>query len=557
MARIRPGTMPVRLPGVAQVIQQVSPQRWTPNQVEVMQEAERIRKRQEAGESVDPRDIMAWAQLAQFVLKDDTLVGGLVNMLSRKSRESAVKKRAERREQLSALPAPQFETYGQQGAAVSPGRPPLPPIRLGEPAPEPWTSMVPPPPAPAPAPAPAPIVEEQVTETVAEAPAPAQDAPAQPITRQQVYQDLLREEAEQRKSELANIEKVVRERELTVSDLYGLAATAKSPEVVRTLMAMVPKVVEQDPAYAPRSLAELLFGGTDKTQQISKELISLWGQSQKARRGDDYTRRVERMTKAEERLRRLPSRVEEAEAGAEQKRAGAALKGEQATDLRERRPARIDLDVARAEHLRAMAEWRKTLSTKEKRRWSRWLKGKPKTKGLSEEAKTEVAAYAQWLDAVTSGRPVPEKNPYRAFGKDDMTTVHQKVVAIVVAPLAGKTGIHDDVAMMIKNMEARAKKKAAGSAAAETPEEKSWWKKIKYWTGKYNEAKKSYDGLSLVGKEEKGAAYVADMSKAKNMINVLEKKLGLDKTEMFVPRTGTPATGTTGGGGTDAKKMGW
>jgi hypothetical protein len=544
MARIRPGTMPVRLPGVAQVIQQVSPQRWTPNQIEVMQEAERIRKRQEAGESVDPRDIMAWAQLAQFVLKDDTLVGGLVNMLSRKSRESAAKERDERRAAMAREESAAQDMRDMQARGEWPMAVPNLQQQHDESIQELEARGIAPPPMPE-----APVAQEQITETVAETPAPAQPAPDQPITRQQVYQDLLREESEQRKSELANIEKVVRERELTVSDLYGLAATAKSPEVVRTLMAMVPKVVEQDPAYAPRSLAELLFGGTDKTQQISKELISLWGQSQKARRGDDYTRRVERMTKAEERLRRLPSRVEEAQAGA-------GLKREKTTELKERRPTRIDLDKARAENLRAMAEWRRTLSTKEKRRWERWLKRKPKTQGLSAQAKDVVAAYAQWLDAVTSGKPAPA-GPYSAFGVNDMARVHEKVTSVVVQPLIGQKRVHDDAVALIKNMEARAKKKAAGSAGAQTAEEKRLWDKINYWTKKYNSAKKSYDDLSLVGKEKKGADYVADMRKARDMINELEIKLGLDEREMFVPSTETTSTETTETGGTDASKMGW
>ena len=533
MARIRPGTMPVRLPGVAQAIQQIGPTRWQPNQIQVMQEAERIRKRQEAGEGVDPREIAAWAQLAQIILKDDTLVGGLVNMMSRKSRESAVKGREERRAAMAQEEAAAQNMREMQARGEWPMAVPNLQQQHDESIRELEARGIDPPPMPE-----VPVAQEVVTETVAEAPAPV-PAPDQPVTRQQVYQDLLREEAEQRKAELANIEKVVRERELTVSDLYGMAATAKSPEVVRTLMAMVPRVVEQDPAYAPRTLAELLFGGTDKTQQISKELITLWGQSQKARKGDDYTRQVERMTKAEERLRRLPSRVKEAEAGA-------GLEREKTTELRDRRESRIDLDRARAEHLRAMAAWRKTLSTKEKRRWSRWLKGKPKAKGLSEEAKTEVAAYAQWLDAVTSGKPAPA-GPYSAFGVNDMATVHQKVTSVVVQPLLGQTRVHDDAAALIKNMEARAKKKAGGSTAAQTPEDKALWKKIDYWTKKYNQAKKSYDGLTSIGQEqEKGKTYAEQMRKAKDMINELEKKLGLDTTEMPPPKTGTTGTGGTG-----------
>jgi hypothetical protein len=386
VARIRPGTMPVRLPGVAQAIQQIGPTRWQPNQIQVMREAERIRKRQEAGEGVDPREIAAWAQLAQIILKDDTLVGGLVNMLSRKSRESAVKERQEAKKVAAKQQAerqaaeeaqargdwpygvpglqeqhdaalPQYGRIQELQAKIVESRDPAEKSQMAIELQDLRQSLQsrgiePPPPAPLIQQASAPVAQEQITETVAEAPAPAQPAPDRPITRQQVYQDLLREEAEQRKSELANIEKVVRERELTVSDLYGLAATAKSPEVVRTLMAMVPKVVEQDPAYAPRSLAELLFGGTDKTQQISKELISLWGQSQKARRGDDYTRRVERRAKTEERMRLLDVEEERRAAQAAQRRAAAGLsdvRGEDIEATREARIAKLEAEARKAD----------------------------------------------------------------------------------------------------------------------------------------------------------------------------------------------------------------
>ena len=571
--------MPVRLPGVARAIQQIGPTRWTPNQIDVMKEAERIRKRQEAGQPIDPREIAAWAQLAQIIMKDDTLVGGLVNMLSRKSRESAAKKRTEDRaaakkgaEEAAAAKAARERgdwPYGvpnlqQELAAEVPEYPRIQELQARSMAsrdPEEKTrianeimqlrqglgsrGIVAPPPVPLRQP---PAVEEQITETVTEAPAPTAPAPSAPRTREQMYQQVLKEEAEQRKLEVANIEKVVRERNLTVSDLYGMAATAKSPEVVRTLMAMVPKVVEQDPAYAPRYLSELLFGWTDKTQQISKELITLWGQSQRARRGDDYSRKVERYAKSESRLAALESKI----AGQE---AAAKLKRTKAADIDKMRPSEIDLNVARAEALRAKAGWWKAKSDKEKKRLLRGVGKMRGSKGLTDPQKATVAAYAEWLDAVNAGKKLTN-NPYSEYGKDQMATVGQLVRAEVVTPFINTKRKHADLSALVKNIEARAK----GAAKGATPEDKAAsrdWKALTHYRGLRNTAlasaraaAKAFNQLSLMDKEAKGGKLQEDEKTANkaakrylDLINTIERRLGIAETT----RGGGGGGGATGG----------
>ena len=520
MARIRPGTMPVRLPGVAQVIQQMGPKRWSPNQIQVMREAERIRKRQEEGKGVTAKEIAEWAQLAQIIMKDDTLVGGLVNMLSRKSREGAAKERQKRLDQLAALPKPSF---GPTPGATATPAPTLAPGQLPPTTPaEPWTGMVP-------APTPSPTQVQQ-------APAPAPEP-----TRASMYQDILREEGAARDAEVAEYKRIARERQLTVSDLYGLAATAKSPEAVRTLMAMVPTVVEQDPAFAPRSLSELLFGGQDRGAGISRELIDIWGQTQRVLRGEDYDRKVARRSKTEERLTLLKEREAE-KAALTQKRLADAAASKAMTE------PRVSEIEAKTELHRARTRLANAKATKAERRYMGAV-GKRSgsvAKSLPEEEQLILAQYARYIDTGDKAT-LPGTNAFRGLGAGE---ARAKVNSLVLSRHRGKK------TSVSVRQEIDAIEKHKRKVKVQTSHEMTWERKLNYYEKELVKAKKELkaweDTRATRRKQADKGKIEARIKKLKGYLKTVREKLGLgdigEGGPLANPQGAQGAQGAQGGG---------
>jgi hypothetical protein len=541
--------MPVRLPGVAQVIKQVGPKKWAPNQIQVLQEAERIRKRQEDGRPVDPRDIMAWAQLAQFVLKDETLIGGLVNMMSRGARKGAIKEREERAiTERQAL-------EDRQGAFMA--EYPVGAVVPGEPLPG-----AAPPAEGAPVLAPGPLP----TEALPEPPTPQAEAatralavqPGKPITRQSMYEDILREEGEAREAEVAEYKRIARERQLTVSDLYGLAATAKSPEAVRTLMAMVPTVVEQDPAFAPRSLSELLFGGSKRGEGIGKELIGIWGQTQKFRRGDTIDRRLERRSKTEERYRLLGVKQEGMAAQAEQRRAAAGLSGARAEDIGATQSSRIARTEAQTKKALAQARKADAQANRLQKRYLSGMRSKYKViaRHLTAEEQLILADYALWADAKDK-KSLRSDNQFKGLGAASARALAGKLV--VNRHVGKKT--HSNVRMTVDAIASKEFKGGKPDKAEITD-----MKKLTYWVGQLKIADKAWSALSMYEREEDAKkategkeSIKARKDKAEDHVKTLEKRLGMEPGSSLVkPSTGGGGEGVEGGeGATDAEQMGW
>ncbi len=410
MARIRPGTMPVSLPGVARAIQAIGPRKYAPNQIEVMREADRLRRKREAGERLTPQEIAAWAKLAQLVMTDETLIGGLVNLASRSSREAALK---DRLEEASATAAA-AEASADATPAVAPAQPVVAAMSSAQ-APQsiPVQSAAPP-----------------VAPQVEPAPAPALTGP----------EAVMAKEREERAAEMKRFQEVAERRDLTVSDLYGLAATAKSPEQLRTVMAMVPGVIERDPAYAPKSLSELLFGTRGGTNKINKELMDIWGSARRATREESMLKQMQRgagIKKTEAgttdiiskttdreatrapRIAKIDAQADASVAAAEQRREAARLARERADTEASRRPGRVKADEALAKAREASAKLsdarRKAIEKKAAKALRRIGSSIPK--GLPPEDQTILAQYATWADTKPENRgDLPEGNPFKGKG---------------------------------------------------------------------------------------------------------------------------------------------
>lgn len=418
MARIKPGTMPVSLPGVAQAITAVGPRRWQPSQIAMMREAERLREKRERGEPLDPREIQAWVNLAQTIMGDKTLIGGLVNLGSRKHREGKLeeaRKATEARvlkeqqdlenqkvaEGMTArgewpyavpglqqqykeeVPGPVQDRYTRIAAlGEAAGRQLLPEAQQGlvESAQREGELLAR---AGYPVPA-APVPAEQ--------PVPA-PAPAQPLRQPDALEEFYARERELQRVNEEETTRILREERVTVSDLFSLAAAARTPEAIRKVIRMVPVAVENDPAMAPKSIVELLFGSADKAPDVSKQLVDTWVSSMRTRRG----------LSAEERYKRAMSG----------RRAGAG--GTKIEDdvifRREDRPTKRRTDVAKLELTEAQADATRALAAKRRaeaarlvakneraKKWKSAFARRPATKGIPDDKRDLLALYATWAD---------------------------------------------------------------------------------------------------------------------------------------------------------------
>jgi len=400
--------MPVSLPGVARAIQQIGPRKYAPNQIQVMREADRLRRKREAGEKLSPQEIAAWAQLAQLIMTDESLVGGLVNLASRSSREAALK---DRLAEASATAA---------AAEASPDA--TPPVAPAQPVVGGMSSAQPP---------------QSIGVQAPVIPvAPAQAAAPAPTSPEAV----MAKEREDRAQEMKRFQEVAERRDLRVSDLYGLAATAKSPEQLRTVMAMVPGVIERDPAYAPKSLSELLFGTRGGTNKVNKELMDIWGSARRAGREESMLKQMQRgagIKKTEAgttdiiskttdrnitrgpRLAKLEAQAEASAASAAQRKEAARLAKERADTVVARRPGQVLSDEMLAKMREASANLsdarRKAIEKKAAKALRRIGSGIPK--GLPPGDQTLLAQYATWADTEPSKRgTLPDDNPFKGKG---------------------------------------------------------------------------------------------------------------------------------------------
>ena len=394
------------LPGVARAIQAIGPRKYAPNQIQIMREADRLRRKREAGEKLNPREIAAWAQLAQLIMTDESLVGGLVNLASRSSREAALKKRLEEASATAAAEEASTETT----TPVAPAQPVVGGMSSAQ--------------------APQSIGVQAPVIPVAPAQAAAPTSP----------EAIMAKEREDRAQEMKRFQEVAERRDLRVSDLYGLAATAKSPEQLRTVMAMVPGVIERDPAYAPKSLSELLFGTSGGAKKINKELMDIWGSARRATREESMLKQMQRragIKKTEAgttdiiskttdrevtrgpRVTKLEAQADASRASAAQRREAARLAKERADTVVARRPGQVSADEALAKAREASANLsdarRKAIEKKAAKALRRIGSGIPK--GLPPGDQTLLAQYATWADTEPSKRgDLPDDNPFKGKG---------------------------------------------------------------------------------------------------------------------------------------------
>ena len=452
------------LPGVARAIQAIGPRKYAPNQIEVMREADRLRRKREAGERLTPQEIAAWAQLAQLVMTDESLVGGLVNLASRSSREAALK---DRLEEASATAA--------AAEASADATPPVVPVQAGGVeefvGPQTPQSVAVQPPAP------------PVAPQVAPAPAPAPTGP----------EAVMAKEREERAAEMKRFQEVAERRDLTVSDLYGLAATAKSPEQLRTVMAMVPGVIERDPAYAPKSLSELLFGTRGGTNKINKELMDIWGSARRATREESMLKQMQRgagIKKTEAgttdiiskttdrettrgpRLTKLEAQAEASAASAAQRKEAARLAKERADTVVARRPGQVSADEALAKAREASANLsdarRKAIEKKAAKALRRIGSSIPK--GLPPGDQTILAQYATWADTEPEKRgDLPEGNPFKGKG----AAAASQLANSILMGMSKKSSLYKTTSSTITSIGSKALKKGKPRASDPLAREKA------------------------------------------------------------------------------------
>ena len=404
MARIKPGS----LSGSAVPL-------WTQMDVRVPRTSRRKRK-----ERIQPQEILAWFNLAQTLAKDESILGGIVNAIARKSRESDI---AEQRQQDAAQrrPAP----VPQQGLQPPMGDPArggsgMPVIPAGPQSGVPGALMSMQPAAPvqptmaAPAPAPAqtmPVTPRQMPGRIA-AQTPQREA-REPASFEEAAQILQQQDAARAKQRAAAFAK---QKAYTYADLLGMAAGAEDGEQLRHVMSMVPQVMSQDPSFAPRSLSDLLFGGGGAAEaDVSRSLVEAFLKRQgKLRSPED---RVLRTAQAQKAIGQAIDREEKRPGQIEQTAAKTALAWSQ-VDLNE---AKRDMAGAREAKLKAEAERLR----RSRRRTGRGFPGSKVNKVL-----TEYGVYIGELKAANGnvGAILNDKNkvaliPERFQIKDDQGNV--------------------------------------------------------------------------------------------------------------------------------------
>jgi len=372
MARIKPGSLAGSVP------------LWT--QMDVRGPA---RSRRRKKESIRPEEILAWFNLAQTVAQDKSILGGLINAVSRGNRKEAIAS-----ERMRALEG--ARRVGPEAPGDKPQVPQLPPMRGigGEIVPPPAV-----PPAP-PTPQELMLMEQLGAESVQpQAAAPAEQvtaaqmqagvtqraagqlaAPAERLSFDEQYRQAMAIEEEAQQAQAAEF---ATQRALTYEDLAGMAASAESGEALRAALRMLPQVMKSDPAFAPRSLSELLFGGGGPSSaEATNNLISIFLK----RQGREKTPQ-ERMYKMEQ-ARRAHAK---------------ALETERMTPVKEQRElatthriwGAAELDKKRGEMLDA----RKRKYDRENERRSRSIKkSKGSWWGTAKEA--VFTDYGVYLDAM-------------------------------------------------------------------------------------------------------------------------------------------------------------
>ena len=353
MARIKPGS----LSGAAVPL-------WTQMDIRMPRTSRRKRK-----DRIQPQEILAWFNLAQTVAKDESILGGIVNAIARKSRESELAEKREidaaesKQQALNALDLRQQRQLrdpliGQQAAQIMTGATPTAFSDLAEQGQQAMPPQT---------------VTPEMLQQVAAAQSPQQQLTvAQPQAQPQqvstpasrpgelaaqagqagqlpTFQDALRmqQEAdlEAEKARTADFAKI---KAYTFQDLMAMAAGAQNGEQLRHVMAMVPQVMEQDPSFAPRSLSDLLFGGGGQSSgDLSKTLIQAYLQRQgkarsRSQQEADTARAARLWQQAQTGQARAPAQIEYDTAR--------AAKAWGSLDLQK---ARADAARARAEKARA------------------------------------------------------------------------------------------------------------------------------------------------------------------------------------------------------------
>ena len=398
------------------------------------------RSRRRKKESIRPEEILAWFNLAQTVAQDKSILGGLINAVARGNREEAIAsermrglesarrvgqeapgdrppapptpRETMRMEQLGAEPSqpaqggisPEeeirrqldiintFETIltqeharpggsGEQTKITSPEHRESIEAHLRNAKTS--LKMLQERAAAAPLEAAAPaeqVTAAQMQARIAQQAAGQLAAPVEEPNFQEKYRQAMAIEEE---AQLAQATEFAAQRALTYEDLAGMAASAESGEALRAALRMLPQVMKSDPAFAPRSLSELLFGGGGPSSaEATNNLISIFLK----RQGREKTPQ-ERMYKMEQ-ARRAHAK---------------ALETERMTPVKEQRElatthriwGAAELDKKRGEMLDA----RKRKYDRENERRSRSIKkSKGSWWGTAKEA--VFTDYGVYLDAM-------------------------------------------------------------------------------------------------------------------------------------------------------------
>ena len=338
------------------------------------------RSRRKRKEPIGPQEILAWFNLAQTLAEDKSILGGLINTIARGNREEAIAAR-----RMGATPAPS-----------APGAAPLPsPAQQPVVAPQPEVSPVPQvqqqlpqgvPPEVPPMLAREPAVglsptTQQMQQRVASQAAARMDAPRSEPTFEEQYrqavaidQQMAREQAQ----------RFAAQRALTYEDLAGMAASAESGEALRAVLRMVPQVMKSDPALAPRSLSDLLFGGGVSSSEATNQLIGI------------FLKRQGREKTPQERMLKM-AQAKKASAAARQTETLTPVKEQRELATTHRIWGGAELDRKRGEMLDA----RRRKYDREHKRRRAWRKSSG-GKWWGNEKEAVFTDYGLYLDAMKS-----------------------------------------------------------------------------------------------------------------------------------------------------------
>ena len=337
---------------------------------------------------------MAWFNLAQTVAQDKSILGGLINAVSRGNREEAIAS-----ERMRALEG--ARRVGPEAPGDKPQVPQLPPMRgIGG-------EIVPPPAAPPAPPTPQELMlmEQLGAESVQpQAAAPAEQvtaaqmqagvtqraagqlaAPAERLSFDEQYRQAMDIEKEAQQAQAAEF---AAQRALTYEDLAGMAASAESGEALRAALRMLPQVMKSDPAFAPRSLSELLFGGGGPSSaEATNNLISIFLKRQgREKTPQERMYKMEQARKAHEKAREIKTLT----GPREQKELSAAARNWSA----------VQKD-------RAQQKWtvERTKKLREERTRQANRRAARGTKHLGGKKEKLLTAFGSYLDEMKSGNP--------------------------------------------------------------------------------------------------------------------------------------------------------